>query len=87
MEVRANSKTMYNVAVALGCLPEFEGQSLLLKTSHTSNIRFGGMNLSLMYKPPLCRLAFMVQEGTMIAGKGGKQPIILTICEACEPQQ
>lgn len=50
MGVQANPKTTQTAAVALGCLPEFEGKSL---RPETPNIRFGAIDLNLTQKPPL----------------------------------
>lgn len=39
-------------SIALGCLPEFKGMTLLLNTPHTLETRFGGIMAALTWKPP-----------------------------------
>lgn len=38
--------------IALGCLPEFKGKTLLLNTPHTLDTGFGGIMAELTWKPP-----------------------------------
>lgn len=39
-------------SIALGCLPEFKGMTLLLNTPHTLDTRFGGIMAAMTWKPP-----------------------------------
>lgn len=43
---------MQAIAVALSCLPEIAGRSLLLKTTSTLDTGLRGINLDLTQKPP-----------------------------------
>lgn len=44
-------KTVLTIVMAtLDCLPELEGKTILLKTIHTSDTGFGGIELQLTWK-------------------------------------
>lgn len=59
---------METIATALGCLPEPEGKSLILKTLHTLDTGLEGNELELIWKPPW-GIVFIVSKGTMQASK------------------
>lgn len=51
--VQDSSKIIKTLAIALGCRPEVEGESLLLKTPSTLDTELGRLQLDLIQKPTL----------------------------------
>lgn len=73
------------IALALGCLPELEAKSPLLKTQCISDPGLKGPELNLTPKPFPRELEFIEPEGAMQANKGRKHPTMLPTHEAYAP--
>lgn len=76
-------KTKQTIAVAIGCLPELEGKTQLLKTPYVLDTCNKEIELKLTWKPPLWGLVLILSKGAMWAVKGEKQPTVLPSYEAC----
>lgn len=80
--VQETPQTVQVSANALGCLPEFEGETVLLKIPETSDTGLGGIELDLTWKPPTQGPALTVSEGSMQAARKEKQSMVLPSCKA-----
>lgn len=56
--------------VALGCLPAFKGESILLKIPHTLDIGLGGIEQDMTWKLPPSGLVPQVLGSAMYTAKG-----------------
>lgn len=82
------SQTLQAILITLGCLLELEGKALLLKTSCTTNTVPEVLDLELIRKHPTRELIFIDQKMPCKYPKEKKkQPIILPIYNAYDPQQ
>ena len=64
------------IATALDCPPEPEGKTLLLKTGHNLENRFGPMELELTWKPPSLKAALTALESSIQPAKGEQQLMV-----------
>lgn len=70
-------KIMQAVVIALGCPPERNGKTLLLKILHTIVTEHGGIKLVPSMKLPLGWLAVMVPGGVMLGAESKKYSTVL----------
>lgn len=70
-------KPIQGIAVSFGCLPAFEGNSILWKTMHSSDTGLRETELNLTQKLDPWGLAFIALEGAVLAVKRGKHPLVL----------
>lgn len=57
--------TILVIFLALGCLPDLDGQSSILNTTHSSDIELGGIELEMTLKSPHWWLALIVSESQL----------------------
>lgn len=74
---------MQDIAIALGCTPELDGKSLLLKTPHTLATEHGEIKSAPIRKPPPCWLVFTGLEHAMQAAGWGVSSTVLPSFELC----
>lgn len=72
--VPRDSENIKIISTALGCLPEMEARSLLLKTPCLPDTGPREPELDLTLKPPFWGLAFRVPERTSKILKEGHNP-------------
>lgn len=81
------SKTIQATAVAPGCLPELEGETLLLKTPYTLATGLRKINLVMTRILLPCLLVFLIVGHAMEAAGGEAiNSLLYPACEPSEPQ-
>lgn len=73
---RIPKPSLWTIAIALNCFPEFEVR-LLLKTPHTLDTGLGRVELGGTGKPSPRELALIVSESVMQVVKGEEEPLVL----------